>query len=55
MFHTWYQGRVYAEVIGRARLFGKEYLEIRTEDGKTKTVPASMCTKQFINEPNNKE
>ena len=52
MFHTWYQGRVYAEVIGRARLFGKEYLEIRTEDGKTKTVPASMCTKQFINEPN---
>jgi len=50
LFHTWYQGREYVEVVGNAVIYGKTYYEIRFEDGKTKTVPASMCKTNFVNE-----
>ena len=48
LLHAYYQGRVRVEVLGRATVFGRDYYEIRTEDGKIKTVPASMCTKEYI-------
>ena len=43
---TWYQGKIFVEILGRAVIFGKEYYDILLPTGQRKTVPANQCQKE---------
>ena len=48
---TYFQGEL-VTIMGRGRILGKEYYEIRFQNGNTRTVPADACS--AINENANK-
>lgn len=48
---TFYKGEP-VTIIGRGRILGSEYYDIRFEDGTTRTVPAMACDADDANAKN---
>lgn len=46
--YTTYKGEP-VTIVGRGRILGQEYYDIRFEDGKTRTVPAMACSADDAN------
>ncbi len=49
--YTNYKGQPVA-IVGRGRILGSEYYDIRFEDGTTRTVPALACDADDANAKN---
>ena len=50
---TFYKGEPVA-IVGRGRILGQEFYDIRFKDGKTRTVPALACSAEDANANNKK-